>query len=116
MSSLIFDALVEANNKGELSGDPYEIMRLFKKAVDLLSKEIRSMGHECTLEDIYNIAFISTNGNDEVASELQQIYKEYGMNVFIDVSASVNGNTYVKSYNGVTIEAGYSDPCMINNI
>ena len=116
MSSLIFDALVEANNKGELSGDPYEIMRLFKKAVDLVSKEIRSMGHECTLEDIYNIAFISTNGNDEVASELQQIYKEYGMNVFIDVSASVNGNTYVKSYNGVTIEAGYSDPCMINNI
>ena len=116
MASILFDAFVEANKNGELSGDPYELMRIFKKTVNLVSDEIRSMGHECTLDDIYNIAYISTNGNAEVATQIQDIYKEYGMNVFIDVSASTNENTYVKSYNGVTIEAGYSDPCMINNL
>ena len=116
MSSLIFDALMKADENHELPSDPYETMRMFKRTVEEISKNIRAMGHECTLEDIYNIAFISTNGNTEVASTLQDIYHDYGMNVFIDVSASTNENTYVKSYNGVTIESGYSDPCMINDV
>ena len=47
---------------------------------------------------------------------LMDIYREYGMDVFIDVSISTDENTYVKKYNGVTIEAGYSDPSMINNL
>ena len=116
MASLIFDALVEAESNGNLQSDPYETMRSFKREVEYVSRKIRKMGHECTLDDIYNIAFISTNGNAEVAELLRDIYQEYGMSVFIDVSASTNGNTYVKSYNGVTIEAGYSDPCMINSV
>lgn len=116
MSSLIFDALMKADENHELPSDPYETMRMFKRTVEEISKNIRAMGHECTLEDIYNIAFISTNGNTKVASTLQDIYCDYGMNVFIDVSASTNENTYVKSYNGVTIESGYSDPCMINDV
>lgn len=116
MSSLIFDALLKAQEKGELSSNPYETMRIFKKAVDNLSKEIRAKGRECTLDDIYDIAYISTNGNEDIAEQLKSIYAEYGMNVFIDVSASTDENTYVKSYNGVTIDAGYSDPAMINNI
>lgn len=114
MSALIFDALLEA--KENFGSDPYQTMRTFKKVVSDISKAIRESGRECTLEDIYNIAFISTNGNDEIANQLQEIYKSYGMNVFIDVSASTNENTYVKSYNGVTIESGYSDPAMINNL
>lgn len=117
MASLIFDKLVEHASGDDAMGlNPYETIRAFKKAVELASKNIRDMGRECTLEDIYNIAYISTNGNEEVAELLQGIYKDYGMGVFIDVSASTNENTYVKSYNGVTIEAGYSDPCMINSV
>ena len=116
MSSLIFDALNEASISGEFGYDPYETMRLFKKCVDIISEKIRSNGRPCTLDDIYNIAYISTNGNKEVAEQIHQIYKEYGMSVFIDVSASTNENTYVKTYNGITIDAGYSDPAMINNL
>ena len=116
MSSLIFDALNEAYNNGEFGYDPYDTMRLFKKCVDVISERIRENKRDCTIDDIYNIAYISTNGNKDVASQIQQIYKEYGMSVFIDVSASTNENTYVKTYNGITIEAGYSDPAMINNL
>lgn len=116
LSSLIFDALCKAEKDGKLSKDPYETMRIFKQVVSEISQEIKKMGRECTLDDIYDIAYISTNGNTEVAELLRSIYQEYGMNVFIDVSASTNENTYVKSYNGVTIEAGYADPAMINNI
>ena len=116
MSSLIFDALNEAHLNGEFGYDPYYTMRLFKKCVELISEKIRENGRACTIDDIYNIAYISTNGSTEIAEQIQQIYKDYGMSVFIDVSASTNENTYVKAYNGVTIEAGYSDPSMINNL
>lgn len=116
MSSLIFDALRKADDEGEFVPDPYKTMRSFKQCVKEVSEKIREMGRECTLDDIYNIAYISTNGNDEISEQIRSIYEEYGMNVFIDVSASTNENTYIKSYNGVTIEVGYSDPAMINNL
>ena len=116
MSSLIFDSIMEAYSIGEIITDPFETMRLFKECVKIISDKIRAKGRDCTIEDIYNIAYISTNGNVEISEQLADIYKNYGMNVFIDVSASTNENTYIKTYNGVTIEAGYSDPAMINNL
>ncbi len=116
MSSLIFDSIMDAYSVGDIITDPFETMRLFKECVKIISDKIRAKGRECTLEDIYNIAYISTNGNTEISDQLVDIYKNYGMNVFIDVSASTNENTYLKTYNGVTIESGYSDPAMINNL
>lgn len=116
MSSLIFDSIMEAYSIGDIVTDPFETMRLFKECVKIISDKIREKGRDCTLEDIYNIAYISTNGNVEISEQLVDIYKNYGMNVFIDVSASTNENTYIKTYNGVTIESGYSDPAMINNL
>lgn len=116
MSSLIFDALCEAEQSGKLSHDPYSTMREFKSVVSSLSDRIKNKGKECTIQDIYDIAYISTNGNEYISNTIADVYRDYGMNVFIDVSASTNENTYLKSYNGVTIEAGFSDPAMINNL
>ena len=116
MSSNIFNALYDADNNMELPANPYETIRIFKECVKELSDEIRNRGRECTLDDIYSITLISTNGNKDLAEQMRDIYEEYGMDVFIDVSASSDENTYVKSYDGVTLEAGYADPCMINNL
>ena len=57
MSSLIFDALCEYEKAGKFTNNPYETMRIFKEAVAQVSSEIRSRGRECTLEDIYDIAY-----------------------------------------------------------
>ena len=116
MAHNIFDGLCKADSEEKLPSNPYETIRIFKDVVAKLSEKIREKGHECTLEDIYNIAYISTNGNEYIADTLKDIYSQYGMNVFIDVSASTNENTYIKNYDGVTIESGYSDPAMINNL
>lgn len=110
LSSLIFDRLTALST----DENPFEIIRSFKKAVEEIKKEILSHGHECTLEDIYHIALISTNNNEEIASSLRDIYKEYGMNVFIDVSASTDGNSYLRDYDGLTLDVGYSDSAYIN--
>ena len=116
MANNIFNGLCKADKEKKLPANPYETIRLFKEVVSRLSDKIREHGHECTLEDIYDIAYISTNGNEYIANTLKDIYTQYGMSVFIDVSASTDENTYIKSYDGVTIEAGYSDPAMINSI
>lgn len=116
MSSLIFDAILALDSQTNIMRNPYQLIRNFKDVVSNISDKIRALGKEADLDDIYNIAYISTNGNDEIATQIRDIYKDYGMNVFIDVSASTNENTYLKTYDGVTIESGYADPCMINNI
>lgn len=116
MSSYIFDGLLDADKSGKLPTNPYEVSRTFDKLVKELSEDIRKSGRECTINDIYDIAYISTNGNKEIAGNICAIYEEYGMDVFIDVSATTDGTSNIKAYDGVTLETGYSDPCMINDL
>lgn len=112
LSSIIFDKLVET----ELKGHPSAIIKAFKDAVEEIIAEISKKDNKApTLEDIYNIALTSTNNNEVVASQLHDIYKEFGNDVFIDVGISNDENTKLKYYNGTTLRAGYSDPVMITN-
>lgn len=112
LSSIIFDKLVDT----ELKGHPSAIIKAFKDAVEEIIKEIsKKNDKEPTLDDIYNIALTSTNNNEEVATQLYNIYKEFGNDVFIDVGISNDENTKIKYYNGTTLKAGYSDPVMITN-
>lgn len=112
LSSIIFDKLVET----DLKGHPSAIIKAFKDAVEEIIAEISKKDNkEVTLEDIYNIALTSTNNNEVVASQLYDIYKEFGNDVFIDVGISNDENTKIKYYNGTTLKAGYLDPVMITN-
>lgn len=111
LSSLIFDQFVENMKNAK---NPYKLMRDFAKAVENIKDDILSRKRECTIEDIYNISYIATNGNEDISNRLADVYKNYGMNVFIDVSASINENTYTKEYDGLTLEVGYSDPSYMN--
>lgn len=112
LSSLIFDELcaMEADTKIP----PYKIISEFKKVVAELKKMISEKRRDLTLEDVYNIAMICTNSNEDISDVLLQIYKKHGLEVFIDVNVSTTHNNIVKSYDGVTLEAGYSDPAYIN--
>lgn len=94
-----------------------------KKLTNILENEIvpkviegiKNRGRKCTIDDIYNIALTSTDGNEEIANQIKEIYNEYGMGVFIDVKASNNDNNMIKSYDGVSFEQGYFNSCFINN-
>ena len=46
----------------------------------MIQKEILTHKRETTIEDIYNICMISTNGNEEVSQQITDIYKQYGLN------------------------------------
>lgn len=115
LSNIIFNKLVELEETGDSFGTPAETIKIFKKAVEVISDAIRHNGREATLDDIKNIALISTNNNEEIANNIYNIYKEFGMDVFIDVAVSTTKDSQLKIYDGMTIEAGYADTCYITD-
>jgi len=113
LSYFIFKGLLELQYQKKLP--KRKIIKAFKEIIKEGIAEIESKSRECTVDDIYNIAYTSLNGNEEMANIITDIYKESGMDVFIDVSASNTKDTVVKTYNSLAYEAGYIDPCFINN-
>lgn len=117
LSNAIFKRLCsEEKNRKENNMDipPYEIMRNFQKAVKYIQDRIKYHKRDFTLQDVYDIAYISTNGNTEVASQLKDIYKEYGLDVYIETSISNTEESHIKIYDGLTLDEGYSDAAYIN--
>lgn len=115
LSSLIFDAMTKYIEENAIKY-PYKIIRDFQEAVAAISDQIRGAAkRECTLQDIYDLALISTNGNTRLAEEIANIYAEHGMDVYVDVNASTDKNSYIKDYDGISFDSGYSDPAYIND-
>lgn len=110
LSKIIFEALSKINSK-----NPYKLVNDFKNTVNAIVGKIRSNSRECTLDDIYNITLIATNGNTEIAENIKTIYKDFGMDVFIDVNASTGIESAIKIYDGMTVEAGYTEECFAND-
>lgn len=113
LSSSIFDGIAELETNKEY--EPAQIIKSLNKVVSIIKDEIMSNAKEFTSDDAYDIAMISSNGNEFISKTIKDIYDEYGNGVFIDVSPSMNENTYIKSYNGMTLNTGYSDSCFVTN-
>lgn len=113
LSALIFKALSEYEKNSNMT--PTHIVKTFKMITEEICEKIKSNGRKATLEDIYNIALISTNDDRKLASMLANVYDEFGLDVYIDVKASMNGTTYLKEINGMTMDCGFLDPTLIND-
>lgn len=92
---------------------PNEIMKTLQKCVDEIKEKIKESGREFTSHDAYDIAMISTNGNETISRNLEVIYEKFGSGVFIDVTPSIGEETIIKSYDGMTINSGYCDSCYV---
>ena len=111
LSSIIFDKIVELEN----NYSPAAITRTLDCCVNEITEHIKQSATEMTLDDVYDIAMISTNGDSNLATMLRNIYAEFGNSVFIDVTPSTNEETMIKSYNGMTLNTGYCDSCYVTN-
>lgn len=112
LSSLIFEAIISLENEGY---NPSHIARTFDAVVKQISNNIKASATKLTLKDVYDIAMISTNGNEFVSNTLKDIYEEFGNSVFIDVTPSVGEEFIIKSYNGMTLNSGFANSCYITN-
>ena len=97
------------------SSSPYDSIKRFNEIISEVTKRIYAKARECTLDDIYKIALISTNNNEEISQTLLNIYKQYGLDVFIDVGTANGLDNIVKEYDGMTLETGITDSCFIND-
>lgn len=113
LSSFIFDKLRVLETIYNIP--PFKICREFQEVVDEIKADILASGRECTLDDIYDIALICTNGNEEMAGYIKSVYEKYGMDVDITVGISNTADTVVKAFDGLTITEGMADPAFINN-
>ena len=112
LSNFIFDGLLDLQK----TGIPKRlVIKHFKKLIAEAIEKIEANKREATLDDIYNIALTSLNGQKEYAQIIRNIYDENGMNVFIDVSISDNPNTVFKAYSGMTYDTGFIHSCFVNN-
>lgn len=112
LAELIMKALIHEKYSQYL---PSEVLYTFDKEVNRVKDKIQKNGRECTIEDIYDICMISTNGNEFVSQSIADIYKESGLGVFIDVSAALSNETVLKTYDGMTINTGFSDSIYVTN-
>lgn len=95
---------------------PYQLSRDFQTAVKMIQDQIYKHQRDFTLDDVYNIALISTNGNTKIAEDLYQIYKEYGLDVYIETAISNTEDSQIKVFDGLTLDEGYSDAAYINTM
>lgn len=113
LSSLIFENLMNIQRNYNIP--PFQLIRRFENIVSKIKENIKKSGKECTIDDIYDISMISTNGNVEVSNNIKSIYEEYGMNVDLTVGISNSSENIIKVYDGLTITEGMSDPAFITN-
>ena len=114
LSSLIYSEMLKIKENTSLP--PRRLVKEFQNVVEECKSIIAAAGRDITLDDIYKICMISTNGNEVVSNQIMSVYKEYGFNVNISVNISNDTDTKIRIYDGMTINVGYSDPAYINNI
>ena len=113
LSSLIFDQMIDIQKKHNVP--PYQLIQAFKTVVDEIKEEIMKREKHCTLEDIYDISMISTNGNEEVSRNIETIYNRFGLDVDLSVGISNTTDSVIREYDGLTITEGMSDPVYITD-
>lgn len=111
LSALLFEGLRKASAMGV---NEKQLIADLDKAISEACDLIQQNSKEATIDDIFKIAMISTDGNKNIANLIKSIYEENGNDVFIDVSTAPGLETIVKTYDGFTIDSGLTDIAFIN--
>ena len=115
LSYFIYKQLYAYEDRMKRAGIPgYKLIETFHTVVDHLIDRIKTNGREMTVEDVKEICLISTNGNEYVSEDIANIYKEFGLDVFIQINTSNTESSIIKSYDGIILNKGMSSPSFIN--
>ena len=112
-------SIVAANNLlDKLNNDdvlstmrPKEFIDILDECVDIISKEIYKNANKVDTEsfdEIYKLAYISTNGDEEISNIIRDIYKQT-KNPSIDYVKSKDETTRYEIVNGYKADIGYLD-------
>ena len=113
LSALIFSYLNEIM-KDNSNVPPYNVIRSFKEVISRIQDRILEKKRDVTLDDIFDICMISTNGDEAISQEIASIYEKYGFNVRIETGISNDTESKLKIYDGCTMNCGYADIGYVN--
>lgn len=114
LSNIIFHKL-DKLYPVDKSYDAQKIVYTFKKVTQDIIEQIQSHKQEVTLDSIRDICMISTNNDETLTNLIVDIYKKYGFDVHISVESSINGETYLREYDGIVLECGMYDQAFANS-
>lgn len=112
IARFIFNNLCKIEDEAKYQ--PYEIIRSFSRVVSSIKEYIYKDGREIEKGDIYDICMISTNGNEEIAKSIADVYEKYGYDAYIDVVPGRDKEDQIKEYNGMTVNVPYADVAYVN--
>ena len=112
LASILFKKLIENKDKFK---NPYEVIRRLNTISDVVADNIKNRVQEFTPEKAYNIAMVSTNGDEFVSTTIRDIYAKHGNDVFIDVMRSNDANHKIKTIDSLILEDGFSDASFVND-
>lgn len=117
-STLLFGNLAKrANEIVNLGFDVYDVKRGFEAAKEEVIKEIDNIKKTVTSsDDIYHIAEISANNDEEIAGYIKQAYESIGDDGKVIAIASHNrsGKTFITVSSGLEINRGFNTSKVIN--
>lgn len=83
------------------------------KAIEFLNSS--PLIRELTDEDIYDIAYISSNGDSQISELIKQAVSEIGRDVLIEFQRSKLPKTHMEIVKGIRFDEGYMSPYFPNN-
>jgi chaperonin GroEL len=89
---------------------PQDILNISNFLVEELIELIKQEATETTQEDLVSIAFTSTNGDQEVAELIKEVYEKIGINGIVRLEANKGNKTEFELNKGIELFRGFIDP------
>lgn len=84
-------------------------------ASKLVIEELEKKSKEVNEENLFNVATISANNDEELGRIIADAYNEVGIEGAVTIEQSNDGNTYTKVIEGTRLKRGYHSPYMITD-
>lgn len=114
----LFVLLKQEMDKGSLKTVREKtLMKEMQSVITMLIDEIGKIAQPISesLDEIDALAAVSLNNNAEIGAIISSIYKEIGLEGFIDVRLGSNKVTYYEKSDGFQIDYGRFDEIFVNN-
>ena len=82
------------------------------KTISLIKKNSKKVS---SIEDIRNVAMVSSNNDEVVSNILTEAFEKIGQDGLITVDESHSGKSYLTFKEGMNFDVGYATPYFINN-